>query len=243
MNDLVVRNEEGVPVTDSVKVAWKFEKRHDHVLGAIRKMLQSVDNLAPEKSGACKSMFYEMTYIDGNGDEQPMYIMSEEGFSLLVMGFTGEKALDFKLDFMLAFKSLKEHATGLFQENQELKKEVLELQGQQKLLSESQKNLVELKKENRELYEKLSLKKAVDSVAWEFYNLSSYFLDKMKHQVYCNEIYEKRMKKLDPWGEEYWDDVDEEMLTHAVTWDNVNEVKKELKRLEKRCSDLKLIAM
>ena len=38
-----------------------------------------------------------------------MYYMNRDGFSLLAMGFTGKKAIDFKLKFIEAFNKMEEH--------------------------------------------------------------------------------------------------------------------------------------
>ena len=100
MNELVFKSEKGNPVTNSLLVARKFEKEHRHVLEAIRELLQRAENQVAEKKETCKSMFYETAYIDENNFERPLFIMNEDGFSLLAMGFTGEKALSFKLDFI-----------------------------------------------------------------------------------------------------------------------------------------------
>lgn len=65
-------------------------------------------------------MFEETTYInDQNGQEYPIFIMNRDGFTLLAMGFTGKKALKFKLDYIAAFnameKALKEQKKPLSQ--------------------------------------------------------------------------------------------------------------------------------
>lgn len=101
MTNLVVNNN-GQPVTNSLLVAEKFEKEHRHVLEAIRNILTTAEN------SAVLSMFCESTYSNIQGKQQPMYVMNRDGFSLLVMSFTGEKALNFKLDFIEAFNKMEE---------------------------------------------------------------------------------------------------------------------------------------
>jgi Rha family phage regulatory protein len=120
-------------------VAQKFNKRHTHVLESIKKLIDSAEKLA--------QLFASSSYVDESGKSNPMYIMNRDGFSLLVMGFTGKDALNFKLEFIEAFnlmeKKLKEAPEPLStldlleltikgmrennQELQEVKKEVLEL--------------------------------------------------------------------------------------------------------------------
>ena len=81
-------------ITTSLKVAEKFEKNHQHILEAI-------DKLTVENSTVAE-MFTLSTYKAGNNHEYRMYNMNRDGFSLLAMGFTGEKALRWKLDYIKA---------------------------------------------------------------------------------------------------------------------------------------------
>ena len=52
-------------------------------------------------------MFAESTYVNGRGQEQPMCYMNRDGFTLLVMGFTGKDAMKFKLDYITAFNDME----------------------------------------------------------------------------------------------------------------------------------------
>lgn len=99
MKDLVYKSEKGNPVTTSLLVAGKFEKDHKNVI-------QAIQNLVAENSAA-KSFFIESQY-ENRGKMYPMYIMNRDGFSLLVMGFTGQKALQFKIDFINAFNKMEQ---------------------------------------------------------------------------------------------------------------------------------------
>lgn len=72
-------------------VAEKFEKRHDHVLRDIKNLIDSTQNWG--------QLFISSTYTDNSGKSNPMYIMNRDGFTLLAMGFTGKKALEFKLQY------------------------------------------------------------------------------------------------------------------------------------------------
>lgn len=86
-------------VTTSLQVAESFEKKHKHVL-------ESIKNLAVENS-ATKNMFAEGIYVN-RGKEYPMLYMNRDGFTLLAMGFTGKKALEFKLAYIDAFNKMEE---------------------------------------------------------------------------------------------------------------------------------------
>lgn len=100
MNDIVFQGSEGQPLTNSVLVAGTFEKRHDDVIKKIKSLL----NDSPQK---CGQFFVSSTYIDNSGKENLMYIMNRDGFTLLAMGFTGKKALQFKLDYIEAFNKME----------------------------------------------------------------------------------------------------------------------------------------
>jgi len=100
--NLVIINENGKPVTNSLLVAEKFEKEHKHVLDSIRALLTTAEN------SAVLSMFVETTYLNSQNKEQPMFLMNRDGFSLLVMGFTGQKALNFKIEFIDAFNKMEQ---------------------------------------------------------------------------------------------------------------------------------------
>lgn len=86
-------------VTDSRSIAEHFGKRHADVL-------ESIENIKTENS-VVTSMFYETSYKAGTGKSYKMYLMNRDGFSLLVMGFTGKKALDWKLKYIAAFNDME----------------------------------------------------------------------------------------------------------------------------------------
>lgn len=98
MSDLVIRKDKQV-VTTSLEVAKTFGKRHKHVL-------ESINNLVAEFS-ATKVMFAEGTY-ENRGKQYPMYYMNRDGFTLLAMGFTGKKALEFKFQYIQAFNQMEQ---------------------------------------------------------------------------------------------------------------------------------------
>lgn len=79
MNGLVHIDNQQV-VTDSRSVAENFEKEHKNVL-------RTIDDLVAQNS-ATKNMFLEQTR-EYRGRDFRFYLMNRDGFSLLVMGFTG----------------------------------------------------------------------------------------------------------------------------------------------------------
>ena len=98
MTDIILSTQNGEPVASSRQIAESFGKEHKHVLDAVK-------NLVAENSAA-KSMFYETTF-ENRGKQYPMYLMNRDGFSLLVMGFTGKAALEWKLKYIAAFNEME----------------------------------------------------------------------------------------------------------------------------------------
>lgn len=106
MNELVhLENDEAV--CSSLEIAEKFGKRHDKLIAEIRRMYSDLIGKGSPQNGGAK-FFFEATY-ENRGKQYPMYLMNRDGFSLLVMGFTGKKALDWKLKYINAFNQMENY--------------------------------------------------------------------------------------------------------------------------------------
>lgn len=140
--ELVEVNKEQV-VTDSRKVAEVFGKEHKNVLTAIRDILVA-ENQATK-------FFYE-TEHEYRGQKFPMYLMNRDGFSLLVMGFTGSKAMQWKIKFIEAFnameKQLREQAKPKTQLDI-LVESAKALQEQERRLARTELDIADIKKEQQ----------------------------------------------------------------------------------------------
>ncbi len=102
MNELVTVYNHQL-VTDSKKVAAHFGKRHDHVIRHIEAVLRGIP-----QNGNTPTMYKKVSYVhEQNGQTYSYYLMNRDGFSLLVMGFTGQKALEWKLKFLEAFNAME----------------------------------------------------------------------------------------------------------------------------------------
>ncbi|ARN92917.1 hypothetical protein AZI11_08380 [Levilactobacillus brevis] len=99
MNDLVIMKDKQA-VTSSLQVAETFEKEHKNIMRDIDKLLESGG------SKLSREMFATGAY-ENRGKEYPMYYMNRDGFTLLAMGFTGDKALQFKLQYIKAFNEME----------------------------------------------------------------------------------------------------------------------------------------
>lgn len=121
MNNLVIMKDRQA-VTDSLKVAETFEKEHRNVLKRAR-------NLTAQ-NGAVEKMFFESTYINQQGHEQPLIYMNRDGFTLLAMSFTGKKALDFKLKYIQAFNEMEQQIRNQSERPKLMQKERIEISRQ-----------------------------------------------------------------------------------------------------------------
>lgn len=99
MTDIILSTQNGEPVASSRQIAENFGKEHKDTLESIRQILAA-------ENSATKSMFYETTF-ENRGKQYPMYLMNRDGFSLLVMGFTGKAALEWKLKYIQAFNEME----------------------------------------------------------------------------------------------------------------------------------------
>lgn len=101
MNEIIINNNDGTLTVPSTQVAENFGKRHCDVI-------RDIENIKGETSTQnCVNLFIESTYADRYGRQQKCYELTRDGFSLLVMGFTGKKALDWKLKYIEAFNKME----------------------------------------------------------------------------------------------------------------------------------------
>jgi len=85
--------------TDSLIVAEKFGKRHDNVIQKIEKLV---------KNDSISFLNFKATYYkDNRGNDQKKYEMDRDSFAILIMGFTGKRAYEWKASFLKAFNSME----------------------------------------------------------------------------------------------------------------------------------------
>lgn len=138
MNEIVFRGANDQALTNSLLVAEKFGKEHRNVVRDIRNLLEG---------GVLKNeqtpMFEETVYVNEQNEQSyPMYLMNRDGFSLLVMGFTGKKAMQFKLDYIKAFNQMEE----VIKESTKPKSQAEMLLEQCKLMVEQEHRLANVEK-------------------------------------------------------------------------------------------------
>ena len=104
MNDIVFRGDNGMPVTTSLKVAEVFGKVHKNVLRDIETL-------------GCSEVFQELNFElsfkirelpNGGNKKEPYYNITRDGFTILAMGYTGKKAMEFKEQYIAAFNAMEQ---------------------------------------------------------------------------------------------------------------------------------------
>ncbi|EAI5178713.1 hypothetical protein BLK50_07445 [Campylobacter coli] len=90
--------------TTSLSVAEVFNKNHKNIIRKINEF---------PKDNFTKLNFELSKYIDSTGRILPCYNLTRDGFSLLVMGFTGEKAYKWKILFIKAFNEMEKRLRNI----------------------------------------------------------------------------------------------------------------------------------
>jgi Rha family phage regulatory protein len=105
-NEFGLTERNGVPVVSSRYVADTFKKEHKDILETIRKI-------------ECSEQFSQRNFTPSNftarGKKYPEFLMTKDGFTFLVMGFTGKKAAKFKEDYINAFNKMESFIKNLFE--------------------------------------------------------------------------------------------------------------------------------
>ena len=99
MNDLVFVGQNDRVLTTSLKVAEIFGKEHSKVMRDITNLYCSDDFRAANFGGS--------SYTSEQNKQFPMYEMTKDGFTFLVMGYTGKKAAAFKEAYINRFNEME----------------------------------------------------------------------------------------------------------------------------------------
>lgn len=149
MNEIVFRGANDQAVTSSLLIAEKFGKEHKNVMQSIRNLIGGT-----AENSAIAEMFSESTYLNEQNKEQPMFLMNRDGFTLLAMGFTGKKAMQFKLEYIKAFNSMEAQIKASQKPKSQLEilqMSINQLVEQEHRLSSVERDVVETKKEIAEM--------------------------------------------------------------------------------------------
>lgn len=154
MNKIInILNQDGQLVVTSRQVAEDFEKRHDQVLRDIEVYKSRLSR--PQFCG----LFIESEYKAVNGKTNKEYLITRDGFSLLVMGFTGAKALQWKLRYIEAFNKMEQ----VLKEQPKQLTPMDQLRLQYKALEEHEERVTKIEKTLERLEVNPSQRKAIQS--------------------------------------------------------------------------------
>ena len=135
-------------ITSSLNVAEVFNKRHKHILRKIDQIKDDWSKVISSKELGSKSSpvkqnelgpflgstkkrfkdhFKENTYIAENGRTVRSYDLDRFAFTMLVTGFNGKKAMEFKLAYFSRFDEMEQELTKrntLYDMEKELRKQL-----------------------------------------------------------------------------------------------------------------------
>lgn len=136
MKELVFKGESNQVLTNSLLVAEKFGKEHN-------KVIRDIQNLSCSDEFRAAN-FGVSSYISLQNKELPMYVMTKDGFSFLVMGYTGVKAGMFKEEYIKAFNKMEETIkNGGFNAPKSFREALLLAAEQQEVIENQQKQIEE----------------------------------------------------------------------------------------------------
>lgn len=145
MNEIVFRGANNQALTNSLLVAKEFGKEHS-------KVMRDIANLACSQEFRAAN-FGCSSYMSEQGKEFPMFTITKDGFSFLVMGYTGKKAAMFKEAYIKAFNAMEEEIRSSIKPKSQL--EILQISinqlvEQEHRLSSVEKRLDDFEKERIE---------------------------------------------------------------------------------------------
>ena len=99
----LVSLDDGVVVTSSRRVAEMFGKQHWHVMRDIKAVILKLDGPHKGYSEVTRRLYRPTSYIDCFNRQQSSFSLNREGLTLLILGYTGQKAFDVKSLYLDAF--------------------------------------------------------------------------------------------------------------------------------------------
>lgn len=146
MSEIVFRGTNDQAMTSSLLVAKEFGKEHN-------KVMRDINNLACSQEFRAAN-FGESSYVSEQGKEFPMFTMTKDGFSFLVMGYTGKKAAQFKEAYINAFNKMESEIRSSIKPKSQLEilqMSINQLVEQEHRLSSVERDVAETKKEIAEM--------------------------------------------------------------------------------------------
>jgi Rha family phage regulatory protein len=191
------------PVTTTLKVAEFFGKDHKNVLRDVKSLLSQASEIDAalnfERCSSDQSFFdsnfKETSYIGENGKTLAAYEMTKSGFALLAMGFTGPKALQFKVGYINAFDEMESKL------KQTQTKELLRLSNIESAWEKSERAYVELDHTVHNKYDSLiaEVKNLKLAVAEERKDVRDQLIDEKAEKLFST--WKRQLGKI--WAERF----------------------------------------
>ena len=146
MDEIVFRGANDQAMTSSLLVAKEFGKAH-------AKVMRDIENLNCSDEFRLAN-FGDSYFKNEQGREFPMFTMTKDGFSFLVMGYTGKKAARFKEAYINAFNKMELDIRSSIKPKSQLEilqMSINQLVEQERRLSSVERDIAETKKEIAEM--------------------------------------------------------------------------------------------
>lgn len=106
LTQLQIKTKNNQAVVSSRIIAEKFAKEHKNIIAKIDKIIKNwnKDTRLKIKHG---EYFISSSYKDSSGKNNREYLLSRDGFSYVVMGFTGREADVWKVKYIEAFNKME----------------------------------------------------------------------------------------------------------------------------------------
>jgi len=95
---------DGIPVVSSRKIAEMFKKQHGHVMRDINDIVGGLSKIGESE---WQGNFIQSTYKNLQNKKQPEFLLTKDGFTLVAMGFSGQKAMKYKIDYINRFNEME----------------------------------------------------------------------------------------------------------------------------------------
>lgn len=146
MDEIVFRGANDQAMTSSLLVAKEFGKAH-------AKVMRDIENLNCSDEFRLAN-FGDSYFKNEQGREFPMVTMTKDGFSFLVMGYTGKKAARFKEAYINAFNKMESEIRSSIKPKSQLEilqMSINQLVEQERRLSSVERDIAETKKDIAEM--------------------------------------------------------------------------------------------
>lgn len=106
----IVTNKQGVAVTSSRMIAQVFGKEHKNVIRDIEKYIEDGDLEISSNLSASFSVQINK-YSDTMNRNRSEYVITEDAAMLVVLAYSGRKAVEFRKAFITEFRRMREYLT------------------------------------------------------------------------------------------------------------------------------------